>query len=188
MKEKKVKINIGSGDTRYEDYVTIDFDPNSNADIILDLEKEKLPFEDSTVEAVIAHHILEHLGEGYFHCLQELYRVCKHGAVIDVRVPHPRHDSFLADPTHRRPITVIGLQMFSQKFNRLCRETQSATSRLGEYFNIDFEILNFHYIPDSQAKFNFSGFSAEQIEEYANQHNNIISEIHIKMIVIKNAK
>jgi ubiquinone/menaquinone biosynthesis C-methylase UbiE len=183
-----VKINIGSGDTKYEDYVTIDFDPNSNADIILDLEKEKLPFEESTVEAVIAHHILEHLGEGYFHCLQELYRVCKHGAVIDIKVPHPRHDSFLADPTHRRPITVIGLQMFSKKFNKLCKEQNCPTSRLGEYYNVDFEILNFKYIPDAKAKIILSELPDNQIEEYSQQHNNIISEILVQMIVVKNAK
>ena len=109
-----MKISIGAGDTIETDYIRIDYDSLTNPDYVLDLERDRLPFEDSTVEAVKAHHILEHLGEGFFHCLQELYRVCKHGARINIRVPHPRHDSFLADPTHRRPITAVTMQMFSK--------------------------------------------------------------------------
>jgi len=180
-----MKINIGAGDTNYEDYVKIDYDSKSNPDFLLDIEKDKLPFEDSTVESVIAHHILEHLGEGFFHCLQELYRVCEHGAIIDVRVPHHRHESFAADPTHRRPITIIGLQLFSQKFNQLCREQKLASSRLGEYYGVDFEILNFKYIPDHSIIETLSNLSQQEIEQYAEQHNNIISEVHIQLIVIK---
>lgn len=181
-----MKINIGSGDVNYEDYITIDYDAKSNPDFVLNLEKDKLPFEDSTVEAVIAHHIFEHLGDGYFHCLQELYRVCKHGATIDIKVPHHRHESFAADPTHRRPITVMGLQLFSKKFNEYCREQKNPASRLGEYFNVDFEILNFTYVPDTQAIQFLMSMPQTEVQLYSEQHNNIISEIHIQLTVIKN--
>jgi predicted SAM-dependent methyltransferase len=183
-----MKINIGAGDTVYEDYVRIDYDKNSNPDFLLDIEKDKLPFEDSTVEAVVAHHILEHLGEGYFHCLQELYRVCKHGAVIDIRVPHHRHDTFYADPTHRRPVTVMGLQLFSQKFNQLCRQQKLASSRLGEYYGVNFEILDFKYIPDESMVNSLSGLDQQQIQQYAEQHNNIILEAHIQLTVMKDGR
>lgn len=180
-----MKINIGAGDTEYEDYIRIDYDKNSNPDYVLDLEKDRLPFDDSSVEAVLAHHVLEHLGSGFFHCLQELYRVCKHGAIIDIIVPHPRHDSFLADPTHCRPITVMTFQLFSKKFNELCRQQKLASSRLGDFYNVDFEILNFKYIPDSRVKDTMSNLTVEQLQEYADQHNNICSEIHIQLTVVK---
>lgn len=180
-----MKINIGAGDTKLDGYVTLDYDLNSNPDYQLDIEKDRFPFEDNTVEAVVAHHILEHLGEGYFHCLQEIYRVCKHGAIVDIRVPHPRHDSFLADPTHRRPVTIVGMQLFSKKFNKHCREQGYASSRLGEYFGVDFEVMDYRYIPDEKVRVKFQSFTAEQIEDYANEHNNIISEVHIKLVVNK---
>jgi ubiquinone/menaquinone biosynthesis C-methylase UbiE len=180
-----MKINIGAGDTKLEGYVTLDYDSLSNPDYQLDVEKDRFPFEDNTVETVVAHHILEHLGEGYFHCLQEIYRVCKHGAIIDIRVPHPRHDSFLADPTHRRPITVMGLKLFSKKFNKHCREQSYASSRLGDYFGVDFEVLDYRYIPDESARLKLQNLSQNEIESYANEHNNIVSEIHIKLLVIK---
>lgn len=180
-----MKINIGSGNTKLDGYVTIDYDQNSNPDYCLNVEKDKLPFEDSTVEMVVAHHILEHLGEGYFHCLQELYRVCKHGAIIDIRVPHPRHDAFLADPTHRRPVTPLGLQLFSKKFNKICRDTGAASSQLGEYYNVDFDILEWNYIPDDQYRIKLANKSREFIEEYINERNNIVSEYHIRLVVNK---
>jgi predicted SAM-dependent methyltransferase len=180
-----MKLNIGAGDVKLEGYVTCDYDAKTNPDYIFDLEKDTFPFEDNTVETVVAHHVLEHLGEGYFHCLKELYRVCRHGSIIDIRVPHPRHDTFLADPTHRRPVTVVGLQLFSKKFNKYCRDKGYASSRLGEYFDVDYEVLDYRYIPDDNAKIKFESFTIEQIEDYANDHNNIISEIHIKLLVIK---
>jgi len=180
-----MKLNIGAGDSKIEGFANCDHDPHSNPDYLFDLERDTFPFEDNCVETVVAHHIFEHLGEGYFHCLQELYRVCKHGAIIDVRVPHHRHDAFAADPTHRRPITVLGLQMFSKKFNKYCKREVYPTSRLGEYFNVDFEILDYRYIPDEHCKIKFQSFSVQQLEEYANEHNNIISEIQVKLLVVK---
>ena len=180
-----MKINIGAGDIKLEGYVTLDYDTLSNPDYQLDIERDRFPFDDNTVETVVAHHILEHLGEGYFHCLQEIYRVCKHGAIIDIRVPHPRHDSFLADPTHRRPVTVVGLQLFSKKFNKHCREQGYASSRLGDYFGVDFEVLDYRYIPDDSARLKLQSLSQNEIENYANEHNNIVSEIHIKLLAIK---
>ena len=180
-----MKINIGAGDVKLEGYVTLDYDSATNPDHVVNVEVDRFPFEDDTVETVVAHHILEHLGDGYFHCLQELYRVCKHGAIIDIRVPHHRHESFAADPTHRRPITVMGLKLFSKKFNKYCREEGFASSRLGDYYGVDFEILDYQYVPDDKARQKFQTFSPEQVEEYANEHNNIISEIKVKLLVVK---
>lgn len=180
-----MKINIGAGNTRVDGYIRIDYDANSEPDYCIDIEKEKLPFEDSVVDTVVAHHILEHLGEGYFHVLKEIYRVCKHNAVIDIRVPHPRHDAFLADPTHKRPITPLGLQLFSRSFNDYCKKNELSASLLGEYFGVNFEILSWEYIPEEKYKQILSGKSQEYIDEFVNERNNIIREYHIRLVVIK---
>lgn len=180
-----MKINIGAGNNKLENYISIDHDKNSNPDFCLNIEKDKLPIQDNRVEVVLAHHILEHLGEGYFHALQEIYRVCKHGATIDIRVPHPRHDAYLADPTHKRPITPLGLQLFSKKFNEHCKKNSLSASTLGEYYDVDFDLLEWHYVPDEKYKQFFAGKTKEFIEEYINERNNIITEYHIKLVVVK---
>ena len=37
--------------------------------------------------------------------------------MIKIIVPHPRHDDFISDPTHVRPITILGLQLFDKDLN-----------------------------------------------------------------------
>jgi predicted SAM-dependent methyltransferase len=183
-----MKINIGSGDRNYEGYIKIDYDLKNNPDYLLNLETQKLPFEDNSVDVVMAHHILEHLGEGYFYCLQELYRVCKHGAIIDIHVPHHRHNYFYDDPTHRRPITVGGLLLFSKKYNKLCKEQQAVSSRLGDWLDVDFEILNWNYIPSQIYQKEFEGEPEGKVEKYIHEHNNIIEELWIQLMVVKDGK
>jgi len=178
-----MKINIGAGGEKFEGFVTVDYDKNCNPDYCFDIEKEKWPFEDNSVDQVIAHHVLEHLGEGYFHVMQELYRVCSHGAMIDVHVPHPRHDAFLADPTHRRPITPLGLWLFSKKFNDTHKDTSA--SRLGYYYDVDFEVTDVVEIPEDFYIKQFNGQPVEKVTQYMYEHNNIIKEFRLKLVVIK---
>jgi ubiquinone/menaquinone biosynthesis C-methylase UbiE len=180
-----MKLNIGAGDTRHNGFLNCDYDEHSNPDYVFDLEKDPFPFEDNSIEEVIAHHVLEHMGEGYFHCLKELYRVCKHGAMIDIRVPHHRHDHFINDPTHRRAITPGGLWLFSKKYNDTAKEQGAAASRLAYYYNVNFEVLDVINIPSKEYIKVFEGKTVQEVEQYMHEHNNIIEEVNIKLIVIR---
>ena len=180
-----MKLNIGAGDEKIDGFVSVDYDKNCNPDYCFDIEKDPWPFEDNSVDEVIAHHVLEHLGEGYFHVIQELYRVCKHGALIDILVPHHRHEYFADDPTHRRPITVAGMWLFSKKYNDLCKEKNDSSSRLGHYYNVDFELAGVENIPDQRYYKIFNGRPEEEVERYVQEHNNIIMEVIIKLKVVK---
>jgi len=180
-----MKINLGSGSKRIPEYLNIDIDSGSNPDYCLNIEKDKLPFEDSSIDEVLAHHILEHLGDGFFHCLQELYRVCKHGAIIDVRVPHPRHDTFLIDPTHKRPIYPHTLDMFSKKRNKRDLDAGGCETPLGFIYDVDLIVINHTFILDGYWQEQFKNFSEEQCEHSARSFNNVILEIGIKLMVNK---
>ena len=180
-----MKLNLGSGGIQIDGFVSCDYDPLAKPDYCFNLETDPFPFENNTVEVVVAHHVFEHLGEGYFHCLKEIYRVCKHGAIIHVRVPHHRHDYFFDDPTHRRPITVGGLRLFSKNYNKLCKEQGAASSRLGDYFDVDFEIVEFSHQPMAQYREHFEGKPKEEVERYIFEHSNILEELYVKLVVIK---
>lgn len=180
-----MRINLGSGDTKYDTFLNVDYDKNCDPDFCIDIENEIWPFEDNSVEQVIAHHIFEHLGEGFFHVMKELYRVCRNGALIDVIVPHPRHETFLADPTHRRPILPMTFQLFSKKFNDACKLYNEPASRLGHFYNVDFELVEFHDMPDKKYLNAFDNASLENAQKYINEHNNIVLNIHIKLVVVK---
>ena len=180
-----MKLNLGGGDKRYEGFVNVDYDQNSNPEYCFDMENDPWPFEDNSVDAVIAHHVLEHMGEGYFHFMKELYRVCKPNTLIDIVVPHHRHEYFADDPTHRRSITVNGMWLFSKKYNDSCIEQGAAASRLGHYFGVDFEVVDSLEVPDPKYIKTFEGKLKTEVEQYMYEHNNIIMELHIKLVAIK---
>jgi len=180
-----MKINLGAGSKRYPGYLNIDIDSQSNPDYQLNIETEIFPFEDNSVDSVLAHHILEHLGDGFFHAVKELYRVCKHGTIIDVHVPHPRHDTFLIDPTHRRPIYPHTLDMFSKTRNKRDMDNNGCETPLGFIYDVDMYVLEYTPVLDQYWITQFQNMSEEQCEYTARTFNNVVSEYHIKWFVNK---
>ena len=182
-----MKLNIGSGYKKIPGYVSVDGDKNCSPDVLINLDDKNLilPFEDNSVEEIVAHHILEHIGEGYIRLLQEIYRVCKDGAIIDVKVPHPTHEVYLNDVTHKRPITVEGFRLFSKKFNQLEIERGGSSSTLGIMCDVNFEIVHFNYIYDSFYDNIFPQLSREMLERLMREALNVAIETEIKLQVIK---
>lgn len=180
-------LNIGSGYKKYPGFTNIDGDKNCNPDILINLDDENLvlPIETNSVERVIAHHILEHIGSGYFRLLQELYRVCKPGALIDIRVPHHNHEVFHNDPTHKRPVTVEGIRLFSKKNNRHEIATGGTSSTLGIMFDVDFEIVAFDFVYDAFYDDILKSSQPEAIERLLREAVNTTLETHIVIAVIK---
>lgn len=180
-----MKLNLGSGNKRFPGYINIDSHAGSNPDHVLDLERDPLPFPDNSVDHVLAHHILEHLGNGFFHLVKELYRVCKHGTVIDVRVPHPRHDNFLIDPTHRRPIYPHSLDMFSRKRNDNDAANNGCETPLAYITGVDIRVETYQFDLDPYWLPKFQSYTEEECEHAARSFNNVIQEIHIIWQVYK---
>lgn len=182
-----MRINVGAGHTRHDGFVNCDYSDICKPDYIFDIEKDVWPFDDNSVDEVIAHHVLEHLGEGYFHALKEMYRVCSDGAIIHVQVPHHRSESFFHDATHRRPITLYGLRMFSKKQNLHDIEHGNATSPLGLQIGVDFEVINHNLILNHLHPLysNLCGLTVDEVAKYAFDKMDVYSELHVDLRVNK---
>jgi len=141
------KINLGSGYKRYEGFVNVDDDALVEPDYIVQLDDVniKLPFEDNSVSEIKAEHILEHIGEGFIPLMVELYRVAEHGCILDIIVPHHQHDVFYGDPTHKRPITVPVMYMFSKKYCDNHIRTYNSSSGIANKYKIDWDMVHFEY-------------------------------------------
>ena len=121
-------------------------------DILHDLEQFPYPFEDNTVNEIKMFHVLEHLGQVpqiFNNIITELYRICKNQAKIDIRVPHPRHDNYLSDPTHVRPITQMTLSLYDKELNKHWENTGAANTQLAIINNVNFKedylLINFRF-------------------------------------------
>ena len=171
-----------------EGYVNVD--KFGSPDLRLDLETFPWPWEDNSVVKIELHHVLEHLGqqtEIYLKIIQEMYRISQAGATVHVVVPHHRHDDLLHDPTHVRPITPFGLSMFSQKLNRQWQTNGDATTPLGLYLNVNFELQETRYIP-SELWYEWERDRSDDMDYLLQQsalYNNLIREVDMTLIVVK---
>ena len=95
-----IKLILGCGHKKMEGFINIDDDPLIEPDMVLNLNDAKLPFPDSSVDEVVAFHILEHIGEPFIPLMKEIYRVCKSNADFHIKFPHHRGVWFVNDPTH----------------------------------------------------------------------------------------
>jgi hypothetical protein len=183
-----LKLNLGSGQNPLPGYVNVD--KFGEPDLRCDLEVFPWPWPDSSVSEVVMRHVLEHLGASpdlFIGIMKELYRVCEPGARIRITVPHPRHDDFLGDPTHVRPITPEMLSLFSRRENLRWKEIHAANSPLALYHGVDFEVVSREYALDQHyaGDFQQGRIKPEELQELLRMRNNVASEIAITLQAIK---
>jgi SAM-dependent methyltransferase len=90
-----LKIDLGCGGTKREGFIGLDFVTGPGVDHVLDLTKDRFPFEDNTVDHVFSSHFLEHI-KAPNHIFQEIGRICRNGAKIEFWTPYAfSNDAFL---------------------------------------------------------------------------------------------
>lgn len=187
-----MRLNLGCGSKKLPGWTNVDKFATSATDQVLDLELFPWPWPDDSVEEVLLVHVLEHLGAQtavYLGIIKELYRVCRDGAQIRISVPHPRHDNFLGDPTHVRPIVPDSIHLFSQAANREWIEKGIANSPLGLYIGVDFIIQATNYVlaepwNDRLAR---KEITLAELEHAVRTYNNVIKQIDMIICPIKPA-
>ncbi len=187
-----MKLNLGAGHHRLPGWVNVDQSPVSAPDVVLDLESAPWPWPDDSVGEVLLKHVLEHIGQQASVYLQfwcELWRVCRNGAIVHIHVPHPRSDDFLADPTHVRPVLPDGLALLSQKRNRRLIEGGFGNTPLGLQLGIDFDLLDWKYVPAPYyAKAISNGeMTVEELRAAGERWNNVYKEVRCVMRAVKPA-
>jgi len=185
-----LNLNLGSGSKRINGFKNLDKFDTFNPDIVHDLEIFPYPFKDSSVDKVILSHVLEHIGQTpdmFNSIIKELYRICKNQTIIDITVPHPRHDDFLSDPTHVRPITPLGLSLYDKEKNKQWEKENAANSPLGIIYNVNFKIIDVRYdlTKDYIKMVNEKKITQEELFEMIERYNNIVKQIFIRLKTIK---
>lgn len=61
-----------------------------------------LPFPDNSIESIVSHHALEHIGEGFMPLVDDIYRVLKPGGIFQAITPLFPSTSAVSDADHCR--------------------------------------------------------------------------------------
>lgn len=181
-------LNLGCGTKRLDGYINVD--KFGNPDLRFDLETFPYPWENNSVAEIEMHHVLEHLGqqtEVYLKIIQELYRICKPEAKVHITVPHHRSDRFFHDPTHVRPITPLGLSMFSKQQNREWQAKGKAFTLLALYLDVDFELTQVAYTPSEVwfERYPDSVSDTKLLLKESEVYSNLIKDVEMTLTAIK---
>ncbi len=185
-----MRLNLGCGYNKRPGWTNVDHSAACKPDQVVELESFPWPWADGSVDEILLNHVLEHLGatpEAYIGVMKEIWRVCRSGASVTIVVPHPRHDDFLGDPTHVRPITAPGLALFDRKLNEEWVRAGAANTPLALYHGVDFEIVKAEMRLDEPWSSQLAKGEIDQasVARDAQRYNNVIKEQEFVLRVIK---
>jgi hypothetical protein len=185
-----MKFNMGCGRRRLDGFVNVDSSPVCEPDEVWDLEVTPWPWADDCAEEVHVTHSLEHMGAtstGFLAIIKELYRICAPGCRIEVAVPHPRHDDFLNDPTHVRPITPELMSLFDRARNDAWQASGAANSPLAHYTGVDFRIEHVARVlaEPYSSQLRSGALTAAELADAVLSRNNVIKEIRLTLQAVK---
>lgn len=168
--EAKLRLNIGAGKSRIEGFHNIDI--SERADIVVDLAKEPLPFEESSVDLVFSYHTIEHVSD-YLFAMSEIYRVLKDGGILLLGTPYVTLTEYnLVNPYHLNHFNEHSLSFFDPHRLRGSAEEDTPT-----YFHKIFH--RFHYM---------GGFKAvpPPLRGWCRRHLfNVVSRIDFGAVAVK---
>lgn len=123
--DEVVRVELGCGSTKNEGYLGIDRFSLPNVDLVADLNKG-IPLEDNSVDVIFCSHSLEHF-DSLSNIVNDIYRVCKHKAIINILSPYHMETVNLANIYHK--------QVFNEATFRFFSKESSTTIDDREYYN-----------------------------------------------------
>ncbi len=105
-----LRLNLGCGNKAKPGFIGVDRFHCSAAQVVATLTG-RLPFADSSVDAIWADNVIEHIPD-LPALMAELHRVCRDGARITLITPHFTSLSSWRDPTHVHHLSYFSLDHF----------------------------------------------------------------------------
>lgn len=106
-----MKIDLGCGNSKKEGFIGVDSLKLSNVDIVHNLEVFPYPFEDNSIDEIWMDQVLEHI-KNPLNVVEELHRICKPNAKVNIGVPYFRSMYSAIDPTHVNFFSVFWFNYF----------------------------------------------------------------------------
>ena len=106
-------LDVGCGTAKWPGATGMDISPNTDADVVHDLDVFPYPLADNAFDQVLMQDVIEHVAQP-IRVMEELHRVCRNGASIHIRTPHFSSLLAYSDPTHRHFFSRLALASLAE--------------------------------------------------------------------------
>ncbi len=86
-----LKIDLGCGNAKKSGYIGVDCVAAEGVDHVINIEHDRLPFDDKSVDEIYSSHCLEHI-DNFTQTFREISRVAREGALLEFWTPHAWSD------------------------------------------------------------------------------------------------
>jgi SAM-dependent methyltransferase len=108
---KRLTLDVGCGINKLNGAVGIDRNPDSQADVICDIDRFPYPFRDDSFDHIHAAHVIEHVAD-VLRTMEEFHRLVRPGGTVFLATPHYTDFSSFCDPTHRWHLNSFSFRYF----------------------------------------------------------------------------
>lgn len=177
------KIEIGSGGRSRKGFIGIDIVQLPGVEIVADVDKEGIPLLDNSVEHLYSSHTFEHFVNFDF-VMSEVWRVCKHEALIELKTPYLTNTVSLSNPFHKTHLTEYTFLFYGDQRIKLPKEIggyglQHGTANEQTPVRFRQEKVEYIYNPPWHAK-------SDKEKDFARRHYlNVVRDIHFILRPIK---
>ena len=144
------KLHLGCGINYKKDWINLDSSKDVKPDVVWNLEKTPLPFEDNSINEILAEHLFEHI-KNFIPLMKDLHRICKKNALIKLKVPFYNSCEQYSDPTHVRFFSPFTFNFFNPESNigKFSHEVECSKKML------DIEKVKINFSAGRTSKLNF---------------------------------
>lgn len=106
-------LDIGCGSAKTPGAIGLDISADTDADIVHNLDEFPYPIADNSFDQILLQDVIEHVAEP-IRVFEELHRIARPGARIQLRTPH--YSSVLAygDPTHKHYFGQLAIRSLAE--------------------------------------------------------------------------
>jgi spore maturation protein CgeB len=109
-----LRLDLGCGPRKTEGFIGVDIHDWEGVDVVADLTR-RFPFSDSSVDEIKAYDVIEHLPDR-LHTMNEMWRIGKPEAIVDILVPSTDGRGAFQDPTHVSFWNINSFKYYSIEF------------------------------------------------------------------------
>jgi SAM-dependent methyltransferase len=106
-------LDLGCDRKKWPGAVGLDIVPDTDADIVHDLDVFPYPIEDDSFDVVLLQDVIEHVNDLYA-LMAEVHRVARGGARVLIRTPHFSSILAYSDPTHTHYLSLLAVESLAE--------------------------------------------------------------------------